>query len=253
MAIEKPTSPRISQTGIDQVSQQDGQNLRPGSVASSPSERHSTPSPIFRSGLFRNGIIIDFSGRQKSSEIENLVDTHLRKRRSSLRLKQEERFGFVDQVIKVWNKAEPIVSDITKFLAFPLERSGIAGGRDTLWSTKPLPSNSKYSFALPAPKPDRHYGYPNGQDSDWTDSEVAVVDHRVARPYTPPTRESLFPFYMIEIKSEATGGTLYVAENQAAISGAHSVHSLLWLRSQADPTRNSVEYRFGRLHGYSQS
>ncbi|KAL9134499.1 MAG: hypothetical protein Q9175_004315 [Cornicularia normoerica] len=102
-------------------------------------------------------------------------------------------------------------------------------------------SNSKYLFALPAPKPDRHYGYPNGQDSDWTDSEVAVVDHRVARPYTQPTRESLFPFYMIEIKSEATGGTLYVAENQAAISGAHSVHSLLWLRSQADPTRNSVE------------
>lgn len=237
VAIEKPTFPHISQTGIDQMSQQDGQNLPPGSVASSQSERHHTSSPIFRSGLFRNGIVIDVSGRQKSSEIEKLVDTHLRKRRSSPQLEQKERFAFVDQVIKVWNKAEPIVSDVTKSLAFPVERSGIVEGRDTLWSTKPLPSNLKYSFALPAPKPDRHYGYPNGQDSDWTDSEVAVVDHHVARPYTQPTRENLFPFFMIEIKSEATGGTLYVAENQAAVSGAHSVHSLLWLRSQADPSR----------------
>ncbi len=237
VVIEKPTSPHISQTRIDQMSQQDGQNLPPGSVASSQSERHSTSSPMFRSGLFRNGIIMDVSGRQKSSEIEELVDTHLRKRRSSPRLEQKERSAFVDQVIKVWDKAEPIVSDLTKSLAFPVERSGIAEGRDTLWSTKPLPSNPKYLFALPAPKSDRHYGYPNGQDFDWTDSEVAVVDHRLARPYTQPTRENLFPFFMIEIKSEATGGTLYVAENQAATSGAHSVHSLLWLRSQADPSR----------------
>ena len=41
----------------------------------------------------------------------------------------------------------------------------------------------------------------------------------MARPYTQPTRENLFPFFMIEIKSEATGSTLYVAENQAATSG----------------------------------
>ena len=100
----------------------------------------------------------------------------------------------------------------------------------TLWFTKPLPNNLRYSFALPAPKSDRHYGYPNGQDSDWTDLEVAVVDHRMTRPCTQPTRE-------IEIKSEATDGTLYVAENQAATSGAHSVHSLLWLLSQADLSR----------------
>lgn len=175
-----------------------------------------------------------------SPEVKELVETHIRKGRSSPPLKQAERFGVVDQVMKVWDKAGPILSDITKTLAFPVERSGIAEGRDTLWSTKPLPSNSKYSYALPAPKPDRHYGYPTGQDSDWTDSEIAVVDHRVARPYAQPTRENLFPFFMIEIKSEATGGTLYAAESQAAISGAHSVHALLWLRSQADPLRTRL-------------
>ncbi len=226
-----------SLVAISQMSQQNAQNLRTGSIPSSQSERPSTSSPIYRSTLSRNRIVIDNTGRQVSSAIKDLVETHIRKRRSSPRLEQEERFGVVDKVVKLWDKAEPTVSDITKTLAFPIERPGLAEGRDTTWSTKPLPTNPRYSYGLPAPKPDRHYGYPTGQESEWTDEEIAVVDHRVARPYTQPTRENLFPFLMIEVKSEATGGTLYTAESQAAVSGAHSVHALRWLLSQACPSR----------------
>ena len=64
---------------------------------------------------------------------------------------------------------------------------------------------------------------------------MAVVDHRTAQPYAQPTRENLFPFLMLEIKSEATGGGLYAAENQAVGSGVHSVSSLRWLLEQAFP------------------
>ena len=58
-----------------------------------------------------------------------------------------------------------------------------------------------------------------------------VVDHRTAMQ---PTRENLFTFLMLEIKSEATGGVL---ENQAVGSGVHSVESLRWLLSEAFPTQ----------------
>lgn len=42
---------------------------------------------------------------------------------------------------------------------------------------------------------------------------------------------------MLEVKSEATGGTLYVAEHQAVSSGVHSVESLRWLLKQAFPSQ----------------
>lgn len=45
----------------------------------------------------------------------------------------------------------------------------------------------------------------------------------------------MFPFVMLEVKSEATGGMLYVAENQAVGSAVHSVESLRWLLAQAFP------------------
>lgn len=64
---------------------------------------------------------------------------------------------------------------------------------------------------------------------------MAVVDLRTAQPYTQPTRENLFPFLMLEVKSEPTGGVLYVAENQAVGSGVHYVESLRWLLAQAFP------------------
>ena len=38
---------------------------------------------------------------------------------------------------------------------------------------------------------------------------------------------------MVEMKSEAAGGTIYIAENQAAGSGSHSVNALLWLLQEA--------------------
>ena len=60
-----------------------------------------------------------------------------------------------------------------------------------------------------------------------------LVDRRIAQPYTQPTPEKLFPFLMLEVKSEASGGGLNVAENQAVGSGVYSVRSLRWLITQA--------------------
>lgn len=62
----------------------------------------------------------------------------------------------------------------------------------------------------------------------------------MARPYTLPARGNAFPFVSVEMKSEVAGGTLYVAENQAAGSGSHCVNSLLWLLQQAASYYSSI-------------
>ena len=60
-----------------------------------------------------------------------------------------------------------------------------------------------------------------------------MLSHPEARSYTQPAKGNTFPFLAVELESEAAGGTLYVAENQAAGSGAHSVSALMWLLRQA--------------------
>jgi hypothetical protein len=61
-----------------------------------------------------------------------------------------------------------MVSDVLKTPLFPLDAANIAEGRDVIWSTKPLPRNSNYTYTLPAPKPDRHFGFQTSETSDWT-------------------------------------------------------------------------------------
>ena len=169
-------------------------------------------------------------------EIKDLLDTNILKGRDSPPLTGAEVFEVVDTAEDLLDYAESKASDLIGTKAFPVKRRGIAEGRNVQWTTDPLPTNPDYPHQLSAPKPDRHYGYPIGHKSDWTDAEMAVVDHRTAQPYTQPTRENLFPFYMLEIKAEPTGGVLYVAENQAVGSAVHSVESLRWLLSEAFPS-----------------
>lgn len=231
--IDRPKSAPAKES----MSQQDGQSLERRSAASSQTGKSSTSSPGYRSRLYRNGIIIDPSGKRMSDDIRNLVNTHILKRRSSPDLTQEELLEVKDTVESVWNSAESRASDLIRTKAFPTKRHGIAEGGNTLWSTDPLPTNPQYPHPLSTPKPDFHYGYPAGPNSDFTDQEAAVADHRAARSRTQPARDNIQPFLAIEFKSEATGGTIWVAENQAAGSAAHIVNSLRWLLSQASPSR----------------
>ena len=217
-----------------EMSQPNGQ--RPASAASTSNTRPSTSDPLYRELIYRNNIDLDPSGKKIEEEIQKLLDTHILKGRDSPPMTEAEVFDVVDTAVDLLDYAEGKASDLIETKAFPVKRRGIAEGRNTQWSTDALPSNPKHPYQLSAPKPDRHYGYPLGRKSDWTDEEMAVVDHRTAQAYTQPTRENLFPFLMLEIKSEATGGVLYVAENQAVGSGVHSVASLRWLLTQAFPS-----------------
>ncbi len=241
--IERPFSPQILGPGSqaasdnDQMSPRDGETPASGSTASALSERLNTSSPLYRGTLRMNKVIIDDFGDQMPREVQELVTKHIRKERTSPRLEDDQYTTIKATIKEVWHSAEPKVSDIIKPPLFPIGDPNIAEGRDTLWSTQPLPRNPEYAYALPAPKTDRHFGFHPTLKSDWTPKELTVADHPKVRPYSQPTRENLFPLFLMELKSEATGGTLYGAEGQLATSGAHRVNSLIWALDQVDLSR----------------
>jgi len=219
------------------MSLQDGQAPAPDSVASVQSERLNTSSPLYRGTLKMNGVVIDNFGTKIPREVQELVTTHIRKERKSPPLGTDEKARVIERIEGIWNDAELTVSSILETSLFPLRVSGIKEGGDTIWSIKPLPRNSDYPYGLSTPKTDRHFGFRTSLHSDWTYEELAAADHSKVRPYSQPTRENLFPSFLIEVKSEVTNGTLYGAEGQLAAAGAHRVSSLIWILDQIDPSR----------------
>ena len=221
---------------IQQMSQSQGQSLKRGSNASSQNLRPSTSHPIYRSLLFNNGIRMDHTGRRMPTKVREMMDKQILQGRSSPPLSEERVLQMIKKAEALADSAEGKVSSLITTDMFPVDRSDVEEGGNTMWSTDALPYNPDYDQPLAAPKPDFHYGYPPGQRSDWTAQENAIADHRVARPYTQPARGNRFPFLALEMKSEATGGTLWHAENQAAGSGSYCVKALQWFLEQASPT-----------------
>ncbi|KAI4189120.1 MAG: hypothetical protein LQ348_003845 [Seirophora lacunosa] len=217
---------------------------RPPSAASTSNTKRSTSDPSYRELIFRNGIILDPTGLQvdENEDIKTLLEERILSKRD-IPLPDEQVKKIIKKAADLLDNAEGKAGDLIDTDAFPLERPGnIAEGRNVQWSTEALPTNPRYPRQLSAPKPDRHYGYPVGRkfEAGWADEEMAVIDHRAAQPYTQPTRDNCFPFMALEFKSEATGGSLYVAENQGVSSGVHMVASRRWLLKQAYPSKDLV-------------
>ncbi|KAL7921795.1 hypothetical protein ACQKWADRAFT_114158 [Trichoderma austrokoningii] len=237
--IERPSLQILapdSQASSDQISKQDEEPAP--APPSAQSERLNTSSPMYRSTQKMNGIIIDNFGTKIPQDVQALVTKHIRKRRGSPRLGDDEQAKIIQSIEEAWDSTKPMVSDIIAPPLFPLNAPGTAQRRDALWSTKPVPRSSDHPHALPAPKTDRHIGFWTSLKSDWTREELAAADHPKVRPYSQPTQENLFPSLLFEVKSETTRDTLYEAESQLATAGAHRVSSLTWMLDQVDPGRS---------------
>ena len=209
--------------------QQYGEVWGPGSLVSR-SGRPGTSHPLYRGSLYNNGVTMDLSGRQLPAALREYANTHILKQRQS-QLGDDSVSRVIDTAEQLADVAEG--ARLIRTAMFPLSRFGIEEGGTSLWNTVALPNGPGYEYDLSAPKPDVHLGYAVYGKSGWSLADRNVIDHPMARPYTRPARGNLFPFLMIEVKSEAAGGTLYVAENQAAGSGSHSVNALLWLFNEA--------------------
>ena len=221
---------------VDNMSQRDGETTGPASTAGS-GERLNTSSPLYRGTLAMNDVITDTFGDMIPHDVQRLITMHIRKERKSPKLEEDQRTAIKQTIKDVWDSPEPMVSDIITPPLFPVKHAEVSEERDTLWSTTPLPRNPDYTYALPAPKTDRHFGFHPTRKSKWTAKQLSAADNPKVRPYSQPTPANMFPFFLMELKSEATGGTLYGAEGQLATSGAHRVRSLMWTLDLLEPSR----------------
>ena len=171
--------------------------------------------------------------------ITNLIQTHLYKRRESPPLPREVLLSTVEKADEWAGSPENVVNRLLDTPMFPLDRRGLARGGNTQWPSAALPTNLEYSNNVALPEPDFHVGYSIGRRSEWSSREADVVDHPYALSYTQPGTGNRLPFLTLELKSEATGGTLWHAENQAAGSGTCCVKAMQWLLDQADPLQPS--------------
>ena len=233
--IDKAKRTPPSFATIKQMSQQPsqyGENVGSGS-ATSQIGRPGTSHPLYRGTLYNNYITLDYSGRQMPEELNTFATTEILKQRESPQLGDETVSKVIDTVEELADSTEGLTSKLIRTDMFPFERPGIAEGGKSPWNTVALPNNPEYQYDISGPKPDTHLGYPTNHRSGWSYAQSNVIIHPVARPYAQPARGNTFPFLMVEMKSEAAGGTLYVAENQAAGSGSHSVNALIWLLREA--------------------
>ena len=230
---DKRTPPSLAT--IKQMPQQPiqyGDNV--GSCSGTSQSGRPGPShPMYRGTLYNNYITLDYSGRQMPQELRTFASTQILKQRGSPQLGDEAVSKVIDTVEELADSTEGPSAKLIRTDMFPFERPGIAEGGNSQWSTVALPNNPEHQYDLSAPKPDTHFGYPTNQRSGWSNAQTNAITHPVARPYAQPARGNTFPFLMVEMKSEAAGGTIYVAENQAAGSGSHSVNALLWLLQEA--------------------
>ena len=189
-------------------------------------EELKTSSPMHRAALNMNPA--------SSSTISEIAERQ-KLRRSSPRVEEKTMTRIKQNNLEVWDSPEHAISDIIAAPLLDLAEPFLASGRDILWSPKPLPQISDYPLVIP--EIDRRIGFQPTRKSTWTRVELAIADHPRIRPYSQPTRETLFPSILFETGSEASGGKLYGAEAQLATAGAHGVISMLWILNQINPDR----------------
>ncbi|KAI4247158.1 MAG: hypothetical protein LQ352_006209 [Teloschistes flavicans] len=103
-----------------------------------------------------------------------------------------------------------------------------------LWcKTVPTPYSSTLvdpPLPLPKPKPDTTFAF---SKTAFTESQLGIIKSLVQFPNGPsfasPHQDVRFPFAVVEYKSQARGGTIYIATNQAAGAGAVAMNGFLEL------------------------
>ena len=99
---------------------------------------------------------------------------------------------------------------------------------------------------LPRPKPDFVFGY---SDKAFNRNQLEAINHlsnELGHKYAMPAKNLRFPFLEVELKALATGGNVFVAENQAANGGAIAMNGLLELnkRNSTEPNLDSDSPQF---------
>ncbi|KAJ5902341.1 hypothetical protein N7495_002869 [Penicillium taxi] len=175
--------------------------------------------------VYNHLLIIDNNGSQIPDEIKPLLKEILDWEKAPL--SDEDHVAISETIELYWDKTEAVsVVHILKLPLFQVGRKNIEPTCDLLWSVEPIPANPIWVGPLVTPKTDAHYGFARGA---FTIEELAVVFCPEMKPYCMPTSSNIFPSFLIEVKSEATSGTIHKAESQLVVAGAHRSNSMLHL------------------------
>ncbi|MCJ1425972.1 hypothetical protein MMC29_003873 [Sticta canariensis] len=163
----------------------------------------------------------------RQRETPELDDVAVRKLRASMRELQNE--GEED----VKNKLGAVI--IPGFNTPPNEKLHVVSGQ--LWTKSiPVPLDQNVLAAplpLPKPKPDKAFGYAKVA---FNASQLSTINVLAQVPLGPsfasPYEGLRFPFFVIELKSQAKDGSIRVARNQAAGAGAVALNGILELMSR---------------------
>ncbi|KAI4200210.1 MAG: hypothetical protein LQ350_004068 [Teloschistes chrysophthalmus] len=227
---QKPTF-----AAMQQLSALHGESTGKGSASTNRSSRLGTENPRYLRILHVNRVRIDLTGEKISKELRTFIDTHILKQRLS-QLSPIEVAEVVQCVPGIANDVENDVYELVNTPMFPIRRLGMKRGGNTPWYNDGLPRGTVGTTPLSIPKPDIHCGYPPTETYEqtfWSDEEGEVIGHDKISRLAAPTISNSFPFFVLEVKSEATHGTLLHAERQAAGSGGYCVNAMRTLLGEA--------------------
>ncbi|KAA6408220.1 MAG: hypothetical protein FRX48_07962 [Lasallia pustulata] len=91
------------------------------------------------------------------------------------------------------------------------------------------PSVLKTPLPLPKPKPDVAFGYSESAFTRGQDGTIDILTDQSERSYAKPNKNLRLPFFDVEFKSQANGGSHFIAANQAANAGSIALQGNLEL------------------------
>ncbi len=228
-----------------------------GSAPTSASQASSRRQPDVDSSNYRQRVLRP-NGVDIRSKLQTLPDTvedqvkKMRAQRESPGLSEEDALALCHAIEDAQNEGEGEGNVVSLFGPALLPT---ARGTTTQQSLKrnnmqpllpqSLPSLT-FSFISPPPKlktptPDILYGYDLSAFAKHSSHPKALVLQALdANPLSSPSRNCYYPFFAIEFKAQATGGTTYVATNQCAGGGSACVKALRQLQSSFETTTTTT-------------
>lgn len=191
-------------------------------------------NPLYRNDLKLHGVYVDAHGRTMPQAVRDYAQTIMEKQRKSPGLNEAEMAKVRKELYTLDSTDEDVTRmSLARTDLFPLssdfDDDTVAVGGSIPFNLQGLPYTSGRRFKpIAIPKPDLHYGYPS---DSFNHAETMVMQRERLSPYAAPSTASYWPFFAVEFKSPSRGGTDWVAENQNAGTGAHSVNSVETLMS----------------------
>lgn len=184
-------------------------------------------SPTYRDELYNHNIQVCWDADDIEEDVLKFSRDIIDKRRASPGL-QPQDIASDRQVLKAQADTpeqsfrEAVAK--TKLLPDALDYPTLRVADEASFGRVGMPHVSGHRFRpLPLPRSDKCYGYPR---SAFDNDEADRLGHHRLKHYAQPVGKTFWPFFMVEYKSPSSKGSTWVAENQNAGSGAHSVNSL---------------------------